>query len=57
MPHGESHPNAKLTASDVVEIRRRASEGETQVSLARKFGVRQTNISLIVTREAWSWLK
>jgi hypothetical protein len=36
---GHEHPFAKLTASDVEEIRRRWTSGETQTSIAKDFSV------------------
>lgn len=57
MPHGESHQNSKLTTDSVREIRRRCAAGESQVALASEFGTHQTNISLILKGEAWSWLR
>lgn len=48
------HVNAKLTAEQVVEIRRRYDAGESlQVQLALEFGVSQRAISLIVRRETY----
>ncbi|MBI2376889.1 MAG: HNH endonuclease [Deltaproteobacteria bacterium] len=40
----------KLAAADATEIRRRVASGETQVSLAKSFGVNQTTISSILRR-------
>lgn len=51
---GERAPNAKLRATDVLEIRRRCAEGESHASLAREFGVTGTSISYIVKRKSWS---
>jgi hypothetical protein len=50
---GELNTNAKLTASDVAGIRSAYRGGEKQVSLAKRFGVGQTNISEIVRRKTW----
>jgi hypothetical protein len=50
---GELHPNAKLTAADVLSIRRLARLGYTYDWLARDFRVSRTNIRYIVRREAW----
>lgn len=50
---GEANDMAKLTADDVVAIRRRCAEGESQASLARAFGVNHANISMIVNRKTW----
>lgn len=49
-----AHVNAKLTASQVAEIRRRYDSGtEKQVLLAKEFGVSQRVISLITRRESY----
>lgn len=53
--HGESVPNAKLTAEDVREIRRLAGSIR-QEDLGEMFGVSPSNISRIVTRKHWVWL-
>lgn len=50
---GEHHPPAKLTESDVSEIRRRYASGERQIALGREFGIHQTGISAIVLRKKW----
>ena len=48
------HANAKLTVSQVQEIRKRYDSGESkQVLLAKEFGVSQRAISLIVRRETY----
>lgn len=44
---------AKLTESQVLEIRKRYSDGEYGTSLASAFGVSQTLVSAIITRKAW----
>lgn len=51
---GERHTQAKLTDPEIIEIRERAKSGETQVSIARDFGVAQSAISLIVRRKRWA---
>lgn len=51
---GAGHANAKLTASDVEQIRAIYSAGSvTQAELSRRFGVTQTNISTIVNGGSW----
>jgi hypothetical protein len=45
---GEKHPNSKLSDTDVIEIRRLASEGVWQSDLARKYEVHPGHISVIV---------
>lgn len=50
---GEAHGMARLTAAQVAEIRSRYHFGETQRVLAKKFGVVQGYVSLIVNRKIW----
>lgn len=45
---GENHPKAKLTDTDVLEIRKLASEGVWQAELAKRFNVHPGHISVIV---------
>lgn len=54
---GERHYAAKLTESDVHEIRRRASRGEQLAGLACAFGVSSQLISRIVLRQVWARLQ
>jgi hypothetical protein len=53
-PRGEKHGGSKLTASDVIEIRRRRDGGERYVRLAEAFGVTSGQIRAIAKRENWS---
>jgi hypothetical protein len=48
---GERSAQAKLTATEVLEIRRRA--GEPQEHLAQEFGCTFSNISAIQLRKSW----
>lgn len=48
--HGETHHNAKLTESDVVEIR---ASKENFSKLAKKFGVSRSSIAQVVERRSW----
>ena len=50
---GEQNGSAKLNATNILEIRMRAANGETQKSIAKDFHVRQTHISAIVLRRLW----
>jgi hypothetical protein len=50
---GEKSPLAKLTWSQVEEIRTRYAGGERQADLAARFDTDQTNISLIVKGKTW----
>lgn len=51
---GNDNGNAKLTASDVIEIRRRAANGESRMVIAKDFGVNVSNICLIILRKTWA---
>lgn len=51
-PRGSDHPAARLTAEQVVEIRRLYPEVH-QRALSRQFGISQKCVSLIVTRKTW----
>jgi len=51
---GEQHGNAKLNESDVREIRKCCSEGETQAALSRRYGISGNCVSRIVRRKAWA---
>jgi len=53
LARGERHGSAKLTAADVLEIRRLAAAGVTKAVLARQFGVGQTTVGKIIRRELW----
>jgi hypothetical protein len=50
---GERHHEAKLTAEDVCQIRRRRDKGETLASIARDFGISDVNVSYIAQRKSW----
>jgi hypothetical protein len=50
---GEKHKNAKLRATEVVEMRSLFVEGVRKSELARKFGVSFMNVSHIVARRIW----
>lgn len=53
-PKGEQVGVAKLTAQDVLDIRRLYASGELGYRrLGRKFGVDRANIKKIVKRQAW----
>ena len=53
---GEQGPKAKLTGGGVLEIRRRAGDGDTHAAIAADFGVDRSTVSMIVRRERWSHL-
>ena len=46
----------KLAVDQVLEIRRRCSAGESQVNMAREFGVAEMTVSNIVRRKIWKRL-
>lgn len=52
--YGERGGRAKLTEDQVISIRADYAKGERQVHLAKRYGVHQTQISLIVTRKEWA---
>jgi len=53
---GEGHHNARLTAEQVVELRRRFDAGEHPSALAVDFGICQTYAYKVATRRAWRHL-
>lgn len=55
---GESHHKAKLTESDVCEIRKRkVSFGEANKTIARDYGVTRQLIRMIVVGKIWKHVK
>lgn len=50
----ERHPRAKLTQSEVSEIRNARQAGETQVSLASRFCVSRRTIRSILDGQTWN---
>lgn len=48
--------NAKLSNSDVLEIRRLRQLGISQTALSKQFGVNQSNISSILSSKTWKHL-
>jgi hypothetical protein len=54
---GESHPTAKLTDQQVIEIRRRCSDGiATRKAMAAAFGMSVASIDKIMQRKTWAHL-
>lgn len=53
---GEKHHAAKLSKEDVLEIRRRAANGETGLGLAKEYGLSHSYACQIIRKKAWSWL-
>lgn len=54
LPAGEKHPYAKLTESEVKEIR--SMKGQTQAEIARRFNIRQDTVSRILSRKIWKYV-
>ena len=52
--NGELNHRHKLKESDIIEIRRRKAIGETCISIAKDYGVRDSAISRICTRKRWA---
>lgn len=50
---GEKCDNSKLTAGDVIEIRRAYRNGETQRSIGKRYGISQVTVFKIVNRRTW----
>ena len=56
--HGESHGEAKLTAEAVLDIRAHYVRGKTrQVDFAKKYGVSQVLVGLVLSGKAWKHLR
>lgn len=53
---GSGHGHARLTESQVRQIRAQASAGEPQRQIARQFGVSQPTVAMIVRRKTWRHL-
>lgn len=51
---GESHWLSKLTKQDILCIRKRYFEGETQESISEGFGITRAYVSEIVNRKRWT---
>jgi|SRR5690625_3205419 len=56
MASRERTNTTKLTAAKVLSLRSLYREGATQRELARRFGVSQSNVQMIVTRRTWRHL-
>lgn len=52
-PRGERNGNARLTASDVVEIRRRRAAGERLVDIGESFGISFATVWGVAARRSW----
>ena len=56
MCNGEKHPQAKLTAAEVIDIRKRAKAGEPMSRIALSSGVSYLTVRNIVNRKTWRWI-
>lgn len=56
LPVGEAHGRAKLTAGQVIEMRRRLAAGETLSALAKDFDVAIPTVFDIKSRKNWKHL-
>lgn len=54
---GIKNSQAKLTESQVVEIKTRRSSGELTTALAEEFGISQTSVSDLCNGRTWGWLE
>jgi hypothetical protein len=50
---GESHGNAKITAADVTKMRSMAKQFTHQI-LAKRFGISQSAVTMILARKRWA---
>lgn len=57
MVRGEDHFRTRLTATDVLDIRRRAAAGEAHEAIALRFKMSKPGITKIVRRERWAHVK
>lgn len=53
---GERVNSAKLTPARIEEARRRYASGETQIALAREFGVTAQTVRRALQGKTWKWL-
>lgn len=50
---GEKHHSSKLTADDVSAIRKRLANGETQIAIAKEYGIHQSTVYEIKSEKIW----
>lgn len=53
---GEKNPKNKLSAKDVLDIRRMTAEGMKQRVVAEKYGITPVHVANIATKKAWGHL-
>lgn len=51
---GEAHGEAVLTEAEVHEIRRRRTNGEKLIAIAREFGISESLVGVITRGEGWT---
>ena len=51
---GEQNGSAKVTVTDVIEIRARAAIGESRAALSREFKLSDRSVGAIVLRQTWT---
>ena len=56
LKHGENHHGAKLTESDVREIKRLWKSGLLQKEIAVMYGMSKQHISTILNGKCWGWV-
>jgi hypothetical protein len=50
---GEEVGNARLSANDVIAIRRRAEAGERNLEISRDYGITRQYAGRVIARETW----
>lgn len=53
---GESHPRAKLSNQQVMDIKTRRAAGESSISLASEYGIKRGTVNVIVSGKNWRHL-
>ncbi len=56
-PRGTTHGNCLFAESEIHDIRRLISQGQTNIQIARKYAVGMTTIAHIKNGDTWGWLK
>lgn len=53
---GSKNPQAKLTETDVLEIRKLREQGQTLSSIAKQYNISESRVSTITNRKSWGWV-
>lgn len=53
MSRGDTHPNAKLTTNNILDIRALYESGISQAEISKKFNICQPSVYNIVHRKTW----